>query len=214
MKLEAWLRLAELPYEVHNVQNPSRGPKGKVPFITDGDVEMGDSSLIIEYLKQQYGVDPDAALTAEQRALATAYQRLMEDHLYFTLMYSVWADETFWPGSRQAIFGGIPWPLRPLLAGVVQRDLRKVLHAQGTARHSRAEIYAQAAIDIHALSTQLGTKPFFLGDTAHTIDAVAYGFLATILQRPTPTPVKQATQQHDNLVAYFERLQTRFFADA
>lgn len=46
-KLETWLRIAGIPYEVVDTPDPRKGPKGKVPFIEDGGVRIGDSSLIV-----------------------------------------------------------------------------------------------------------------------------------------------------------------------
>jgi len=51
MKLECFLRLAKLDYQIVNMTNPRQGPKGKGPYIEDGDVRMGDSSLIIDDLQ-------------------------------------------------------------------------------------------------------------------------------------------------------------------
>ena len=49
LNLEAWLRLAGLPYEVVTILDPGRSPKGKLPFIDDDDGRaVADSSLIIE----------------------------------------------------------------------------------------------------------------------------------------------------------------------
>jgi hypothetical protein len=31
-KLETWLRIAQLPYEVVETRDPRKGPKGKLPF--------------------------------------------------------------------------------------------------------------------------------------------------------------------------------------
>ena len=97
LKLEAWLRLAGLPYEVVTVLNPGRGPKGKLPFIVDDDgTVVADSSLIIEHLTRSRGVDLDRELSREERAQALALQRLFEDHLYFVGLWSRWIDPDGW----------------------------------------------------------------------------------------------------------------------
>jgi glutathione S-transferase len=79
-KLETWLRIAGLPYEVVDTPDPRKGPKGKVPFIEDDGVRIGDSSLIIDHLVKTRGVDPDARLDAVQRATALLAQRTLEEH--------------------------------------------------------------------------------------------------------------------------------------
>ena len=51
LKLETWLRMAKLPYEVVRVVDPRKDPKGKVPWIEDQGRTIADSAFIIDYLK-------------------------------------------------------------------------------------------------------------------------------------------------------------------
>src|SRR5262245_30913845 len=82
LKLETWLRMAGLAYEIVVENDTRKGPKKKTPWIVDGGVTMGDSELIIEYLKRKYRVDPDAGLSAEDRAVALAWHRTFEEHYH------------------------------------------------------------------------------------------------------------------------------------
>jgi hypothetical protein len=68
------------------VATPFAGPKGKAPWIEIDGNKMGDSTFIIAYLTQRYGIDPDADLTTEQRGIAVAIQRLIDDNLYWTMV--------------------------------------------------------------------------------------------------------------------------------
>ena len=70
MKLETYLRMAGLPYELVNSGDVLRAPKGKLPFIDDGGTRLADTSFIIEYLKGRYGEPLDASLTPAQRTVA------------------------------------------------------------------------------------------------------------------------------------------------
>ncbi len=74
IKLECWLRLTELPYQAIVENNSDKGPKKKSPWIEDEEVRMGDTELIIEYLKQKHDIDPDANLTSQEKATALAWQ--------------------------------------------------------------------------------------------------------------------------------------------
>ena len=96
LKLETWLKLAEIPYTVRHSTDLGKAPKRKLPFIEDGLVAIGDSSLIIEHLKATRGIDPDAGLSDRERAEALALQRMFEDHFYYVLMYSRWLDPEGW----------------------------------------------------------------------------------------------------------------------
>src|SRR5262245_40434238 len=78
-KLETWLRITGIPYEVVDTPDPRSAPKGKLPFIEDGGVRMGDTSLIIEHLRETRGVDPDAHLDPSQHAIARLVRRLADE---------------------------------------------------------------------------------------------------------------------------------------
>lgn len=70
-KLETWLRMTGIRYEVVDAPDPRKGPMSKVHFVDDGGVRLGDTTLIIKHLKKTRGVDPDAWLDERQRDLAT-----------------------------------------------------------------------------------------------------------------------------------------------
>jgi len=54
VKLETYLRMANLSYEKHSTV-PFKAPKGKLPFIEDQGNKIADSRFIIDYLKKTYG---------------------------------------------------------------------------------------------------------------------------------------------------------------
>ena len=68
LKVETYLRMAGLPYQVKTLGDPRKAPRGKLPFIKlDGQV-ITDSALILRALSSQ-GADLDAHLDAAGRAL-------------------------------------------------------------------------------------------------------------------------------------------------
>src|SRR5690349_10982516 len=112
LKLEAWLKLADIPFDVRTTTRLGQAPKGKLPYILDGGRAIGDTTLIIEHLKATRGIDPDEGLSLPERAQALALQRLIEEHLYFAVVYSRWLDEEGWPLFAEAVFGRLRQPLR------------------------------------------------------------------------------------------------------
>lgn len=152
MKLETYLRLAGLPYESVYIDNPRRGPKGKLPFIEHLGRRIADSGFIIEYLKSQFGDPLDQELTGEQRALGHALRRMIEEGLYWVAVYARWADESGWRHTREAFFSGMPFPLGRFVPSLVRRGMTRALFMQGTGRHPPGEVYALGAADLAALA--------------------------------------------------------------
>lgn len=85
-KTETYLRMAGIEYDIKTTL-PLFAPKGKLPYIEDGDLKLADSRFIIRYLKTNYK-DLDGELNPAESALALAMQRLIEEHLFWATMYS------------------------------------------------------------------------------------------------------------------------------
>ena len=214
MKLETYLRMAALPFEAPpgKMQDLMKAPKGKLPYINDGGKVVADSSLIIDYLKQTYGDQLDGWLSTEQQATALAYQRLMEEHLYWAVVYTRWIEPTGWALTKAAFFDTMPLPFKWFVPTLARRGLVKSLHSHGMGRHSQAEIYALGMRDITALATFLADKPYFMGSEPCSLDATGYAFLANLVWPPIESPLKQHALKYPQLVAYCERMRSRYYA--
>ena len=211
MKVETYLRMVGLPYEVINGVLPFKAPKKKLPYIEDGTQVIADSGFILKYLKQTYGDKLDENLSDHERASAHALNRLFEESLYWVVLYCRWIEESIYLESRRVFLGTIPPIMRELVAGRVRKGIRKTLYAQGMGRHGRDEIYEIGKADLTAVSVWLGEKPFFMGATATSVDASAYSFLANILVPPLKSPLQDHGKSLPNLWAYCERMKTRYY---
>jgi glutathione S-transferase len=211
-KLETWLRMADIPYE--RVADPrKRGKKGKFPWVRlDSGEELCDSAHIIARLTAAHGVTLDADLDADQRARSLLLQRLLEDHLYFAVLYLRWQDPEGWDQVRPVFFRGLPPIVSSLLPGFIRNATIKSLHGQGTGRHTREEVEAAAKADLDALATLLGERDWLLGDTPHGIDATGTVFMDAILRAPSGG-LTAHLEMHPNLVAYAERGRARFWPE-
>jgi glutathione S-transferase len=210
MKVETYVRMADIPYRAMNA-NLRRAPKGKAPWIDDDGKVIADSGFILEYLKATYGDRLDAALNAEQRAASLALTRLMDEHLYWTVLYSRWMEEENWRTLRKVFFGALPAPLQWFVPGLVRAALRKQLWGHGIGRHQPEEIYALGRADISALADFLGTKSFFMGESPASIDATAYAYLANLLWVPFTSPLKTHAESRPSLLAYCLRMRDRYY---
>jgi glutathione S-transferase len=52
-----------LPFEHRHVLDTQAAPRGQLPYVVDGEQTIGDSDAILSYLKRQYALPLDAALT-------------------------------------------------------------------------------------------------------------------------------------------------------
>jgi glutathione S-transferase len=211
-KLETWLRIAGLPYEVVDTSNPRKGPKGKLPFIEDGGVRIPDTSRIIAHLVKTRGVDPDAHLDRRQRAIALLVQRTLEEHYAFVLAYThLVSDE----GMRRVDerFASLPAIARPLVARLVRRAVRDILWKQGILRHSHDEIVEAAVRDWRAVLAFKSDGPYFFGEKPSGTDAIMFGTLATTVLTPIETPIRDFLRAQPDCVAYAERMMARFYPE-
>lgn len=211
LKLETWLRMAGLTYEVKDVVNPRTAPLGKLPMVGIDGKRVADSTLAMEALIARSGIDPDRHLSAREKATALAFKLLFEDHFYWALLYSRWVDPDYWPATRDAFFGGLPGPLKKIVPAVARRSMVAELQGHGMGRHPAEQIHAFAEQDLAAVASWLGDNPFFMGQQPGTIDAVAYGFLAQVTLARLPSPLRATVDSFPALRAYCERMRARYF---
>jgi glutathione S-transferase len=211
-KLETWLRIARVPYEVVDTPDPRKGPQGKLPFIEDAGVRIADSSLIVDHLVKTRGIDPDARLNASQRAIALLVQRTLEEHYAFVLAYTHLCRDEGWQHTR-ARFESVPAIVRPLVSSMVRGRVKKLLWKQGVLRHSHEDIVESARSDWRAVLTVMSDGPFFFGDEPTGIDAIVFGALATSILTPIESPIRDFLRSQPALLAYADRMLARFFPE-
>src|SRR5262252_2167235 len=112
MKAETLLKMAGLPYRTET-GGLRKAPKGKLPFIDDDGVRVADSTFIRWHLEKRHGVDFDRGLSAEQRAVAWAFEKMAEDNLYWALVHARWTEDANFRKGPAKFFAKIPAPLRP-----------------------------------------------------------------------------------------------------
>lgn len=211
-KTEILLKLAGVPYRPAP-PDFRKAPKRKIPFIDDGGHVLGDSTFIRWYLEENYGANFDAGLDPSQKAVAWAFEKMCEDHLYWAIVDSRWSrDEDFNHGPRR-FFNDAPALIRPFVVAMVRRSVRRNLHGQGFGRHSRDEIVRLAARDLDAISDFLGAKPWLMGNEPCGADASVWSAVANCLCPYFTSGLRTAAEQHANLIAYRDRGMQRWFPD-
>lgn len=212
MKAMVLLKLSGLTYNMEVFAGGSNlGPKGKRPFIVDDGVTVADSTLIRFHLEKKYGHDFDAHLTPQQKGVTWALEKMCEEHLYFAAVYFRWmVDENFHKGPA-TFFNKVPALIRPFIRSAARNKSHKMLHAQGLGRHTETEITQLACRDIDALAHVLSDSDWFGGASPCAADASAGAFVLACLCEHFDTPLLTRAKAHKNLVAYAERIQSRFF---
>ena len=210
MKSEVQLQMAGLAYDkVASI--PPHAPKGKLPYLVDDGETVCDSTFIRTHIERRYGVDLDAGLDARQRAEAWAIERLLEDHLYFALVWFRWIDpDNFAKGPSQFASGATEAD-RAQMRKAIQDRKQMDLHAQGIGRHTPEQIATLGERSIDALAQLLGDRAHFMGDTASGIDATAFAMLAGASTPFFDTPLRRAMEARPNLVAYVVRMMQRHY---
>ncbi|MEL6966974.1 MAG: glutathione S-transferase family protein [Pseudomonadota bacterium] len=189
-----------------------KAPRKKLPVLKDGERLIPDSSHIQRHLETEHGIDFDGHLTEQERGVATAFQRLAEEHLYFIAAFYRWNDHA--EAVKSTYFESVPGLLRGLVFGSVKKQLDKCLHLQGLGRHSRDELARFAKEDIDAIAHQLEDKTWFLGERLSSIDASIAAALDNNLNCTLETPITEMIRAHPNLVSYCARFKGEVFGEA
>jgi glutathione S-transferase len=209
MKTEVQLKMSGLPYRFERSM-PINGPKGKLPYIDDDGLLVADSTFIREHLAARHGVNLECGLSAEQRALCWAVERMMEDHLYWAIVHLRWmVDENFIKGPAH-FFDGMPAASRE---SARRARVQARLDAQGLGRHSADEVAQLGDRSLSALSNLLGDRPYLTGAEPCAADATAFGMVAGALAPLFNSPLARAARRLRILSAYSDRMMNRYYPD-
>ncbi|MEZ5668470.1 MAG: glutathione S-transferase family protein [Alphaproteobacteria bacterium] len=213
MKTECVLRMLDLDYRVELVTDFDSAPRHQVPYLIDDGRKIGDSRVIVDHLQRRAGIDLEAHLDAAARAAAQACRSMLEQDLYFAMVYSRWVDEAGWASAQPLFFGSLPEAVRAAVADGLRADVIARLYQQGIGRHEKAQVYAFGMECIDAAAGMLGDTPFLFGERPGLTDAALYAFVANLAVPLFDSPLRQRVLGHRNLVAHAERMRARYFPD-
>lgn len=214
-KLETYLRMAGIEYTVSS-DRKKKAPTGKRPFIVDEHGKLvADSGLIIEQLEAKHGHPIDGKLTLSQRGESLAFQRLMDEHLYWVMVYGRWLDpegvKNFTPYLKKLL--GVPGPVFGLIKPLAQRIVRKQVSGHGMGRHTPETIWNLAIADVGALAHWLGQREWGFGDQPTVFDATLSAYVGELVMQPWDSPLVNETRKHRNLVSHFKRMMALYYPE-
>ena len=187
-------------------------PYGKLPKIEDGDETVADSTAIVNYLKGKYGDPLDAGASAAEKAEMVAWNRLIDDHLYWTAVIQPrWRETPNWEIYLRVIAGtdDIPPPLRAFADDFRHRIVTEFMLG-GWGRMPGDVIYGRAREDIDALDARIGADGFLTGSEPRSIDAAVASILRHIIDTPFNFDTKDYAAGKSNLTGYLDRMKARF----
>ncbi|XP_041361937.1 failed axon connections homolog [Gigantopelta aegis] len=205
VKLETYMRMAKLEYTSEFGMKMSS--KGKIPWMTCNGKVVADSQLCIDFLNKEMGIDLSAHLTPEERAIARAFQKMVEENSYWVMALTRFVfDNKEFLGKVVGLPKIFIW-----IAGI---KIKTMSCGQGIGRHSYKELIDILEGDLRALSVFLGDKRFLFGDRPCEADAAIFGQLSQFRwHNPGAPGEKFVTETFSNLRDYCERMKTMFWPD-
>lgn len=204
VKLETFLRFANIPYEC--VHSRDRSKKGKFPWIEYNGEEIADSEFCIEFLNERLGINLNKTFSPPELGIARAFQKMFEENTYWVLIMDRWVfDEDL------NILKGAP--ISFVTAYFLVRRLKNMAYAQGMGRHSRDEVHHIFEKDVKAFSDFLGSKRFMLGDNPCQEDCAVFGQLSQFYWQSFGSKSGEIIRKYKNVCEYCERMKTKFWSD-
>lgn len=213
VKLETYLKMAEIPYEIQFSYENKKFPRHKLPAIKDEEKLITDSSFVIDHLREKFGNSVDANLSEDQVALAEVIQRTLEDHLVPMMMMWRWSDTDSWPTWRDQIYALAPAVVRSLVPPLVHKHMKKRLWHHGVARYPKAERLLKVDHSLKALSHLLGAQDFIFGDTPCTTDAAIFAVIGNIYFDPSLEEASDILEKYPNLIEHINRMLERYYPE-
>ncbi|KJH51277.1 hypothetical protein DICVIV_02556 [Dictyocaulus viviparus] len=219
LKVETWLRMADIPYT--NVSNDfiKMSEKGQTPFIEVNGRHVADSNIIIDHLIEEFHKkNIDDWLTPIDKSYSRAYHALVEDSLRWVILYQR-ARDNKWFATDQGFlqhFNGVKkFAFKNVLCERLRKRLMNMVMAQGIAKYTPEEVVTLAKKDLDAISMFLGNKKYFFGEKPTTLDCTMFAFLSQFIYTPLVTPeiMTHMGQNNQNLVSFVSRMKEAYWPD-
>jgi len=209
--------MAEVGYETPPLEF-DKAPKGKIPYIIEGERVMGDSTLIIQHMADTRGIDLDRGLSPRDRSIATAVRRMIKENTYWCLYTTRYMIPENWVIYREIIADilvpGASAEIREAVANQIKAGIDAAAHGHGWGRHQLDEAALLSRQDLDALSTLVGDNTWAMGsDEPTTLDATVFGYIGNLIEAPFNDPITTHARSLTNLVELCGRVRARYFPE-
>lgn len=213
LKLELCLRMLGVPYQRAYELDIGKGPKRKSPWIEDGDVQLGDTDLILAHLQRTRGISLDRDVDTGTRARALVFQHSLEEHYHQIFEYELLIDDGGFQVFGAALAQILPLEVLQQVGPAIRAHFKGHLFERGITRHAPADIEAKGRADVDAMVEILGDKRWFFGAQATVADASAFGLLAVSIKSGLPGPTCSYARAQPTLVRFVDRCLAEYFPE-
>ncbi|XP_053214266.1 failed axon connections-like [Panonychus citri] len=218
LKLETFLRMANIPYENVDHKMRYKSSKGDMPFVELNGREIAETDAIIEELSKEFKIDLNSDLTGEQKVIAHALESMLENHTAWIIKH--WRfkhPQEFLKVSgtdiKKTINSKLPQSVLNFMFKIGFKSNIKDLIGHGIGRHDAEQVYATGRKDLEMLSNALGDKQYFFGDKPRLLDAEVFSILAQFIFVPFENYDEFIKNDTSNLFKFVERMKEQYWKD-
>lgn len=219
----AYVRFTGAPIQFSNCQSAKSFLESDLPiYIAPGEEQVkGSAQCIIQYLRSNH-ITADFDLSPASCADVIAYGHMLERKILPGLLYAFWVDKKNYNSfTRPWYAASLPFYYRWFI------PLRMQSKAQGrilslynmeyvTETELEQKVYENAKEGLTILANKLGENEYLLGSTPTSLDAIVFGYVATVAKIPFPNaPLQQhLVNKCPNLVDYMDRILNVYFPES
>lgn len=207
----ALLRFVDIPFSVTSGASRSMTPANTLPVVIfekrsgSGNVVVAGLAELIAMLASDVSLpDPNKSLTPFMVAESTAFVSLIQSRFGPAQLHEMYRiDQNYNHIHHLMLEKERSFPLNRILPYLRRNEIRRSLHGR-----TENSVYFDAKIALTALATRLGeSKKFFYGDEPTVLDAVVFGYLASVMYIPTPeSRLRSQISKHNNLIDFVRRV--------
>ena len=171
--------------------------------------KIGDSQAIIDRLEKEAAAGSHRALDRDQLSAAQqdASQEvldLVENKLYFSLLYSRFVMDEGWEHQIEEVKFGLPFFLWCCLPRRIRAEQIKKCAVHGCTNEDVAFMDVRAWLQ--RVTEVLGDTPFLFGDEPRVADCSLFGFLVLAKGDRHENPITTAIRENGQLVNFVARM--------
>lgn len=212
----ALLRFADVPFTVTTGASRSMTNANTLPVIVfdrgpkkSSSMCAGLASLVGLMASDMSLPDLNGSLTPFLVAESTAFTSLLQSRFGPARLHEFFCDSRNYATIYHTLLEKErSFPLNHVLPYMRRREILNSLHNDNV-----SSLYFNSGVALTALSTRLGEgKKFFYGEKPTVLDAVVYGYLASVMYTPLPaSKLRRQIAKFKNLVDFAQRITETYF---